>query len=193
MKRIKTVFLIVAAVAAVCGGAGTASAEEGLLGRVAIERSMLQSGGATVDELVITAGRHKGANLIVDRGNADAMALYLGKGGRDGFVSLLRKLVEWGETARKENIDTIKPVGTVSCQLEYGHGSAVIATRFISSKGGASWLGQIRFCQLPPAVEKPAEETGVKTCERDRYFYLRPAETERLIEILGEKTSSPAK
>lgn len=194
MKRNVIIFLLVVATLAIFGGVpGEASAEERLLGRVSIERSMMQSGGATVDELVITPGRYDGANLIVDRGKADAMALYLSKGGRDAFVSHLRKLVEWGEAARTEKIDAIKAVGTISSQLESGRDQAVIATRFISSRSGSSWLGQIRFCQLPSAGEKPAEEVGAKICERDQYFYLRPAETAKLIEILGEKAAVPAK
>jgi len=194
MKRNVIMFLLVLEAITIAGGvSGDVSAEESLLGRVAIERSMTMSGGATVDELVITPGRHHGANLIVDRGKPDEIALYLGKGGREGFVSHLRKLVEWGETARIEKIDAIKAVGTVSCQLESGRGPAVIGTRFISSRGGSSWLGQIRFCQLPPAGEKTAEEVGAKLCERDQSFYLRPAETVRLIEILGEKAAPPVK
>lgn len=194
MNRIMTVFLGVAAVLAAVGGrAGSASAEERLLGKVIIERSMLQSGGAAVDELVIVPGRHDGANLIVDRGKADEMALYLSKAGRGIFSSHLGKLLEWGATAAKEKIDAIKAVGTISAQPEFGRGSAVIATRFISSRGGTSWLGQIRFCQLPSSGETPVVETGAKLCERDRSFYLRPAETARLIEILGDKESVPAK
>lgn len=194
MKRNAIIFLLVVTAIAIVGGvSGEASAEEGLLGRVAVERSMMQSGGMTVDELVITQGRFDGANLIIDRGKADAMALYLSKGGSDVFASHLRKLVEWGEGARKEKIDAVKGVGVLTCELEFGRGSAVIATRFISTRNGASWLGQIRFCQLPPAGEKPAEEAGGKVCERDQYFYLRPAETARLIEILGEKAALPVK
>lgn len=192
--KIKIAFLIpFAAVAAVVCGVGTLSADERLLGSVVIERSMMQSGGAAVGELSITPGRYDGANLIVDRGKADEMTLYLSRGGRDGFASQLRKLQEWGEAAEREKIDTIKAVGTVSAQSEFGRGSAVIATRFISSRGGASWLGQIRFCQLPAANGQPSEESGAKLCEQDRSFYLRPAETARLIAILGNRAEVPVK
>jgi len=190
MNGIMAMFLF-ALTAGAAGLPAVVSADEILLGRVAIERSMMQSGGATADELVITAGRHDGASLTVDKGKADAMSLYLSKGGREGFVSHLRKLVEWGETARKEKIDAIKAVGTVSCQMEFGRGSAVIATRFISSRSGASWLGQIRFCQLPAEADRPADEPVARLCDRDQSFYLRPSEAAKLIGILGEKAERP--
>lgn len=192
MNGIMVMFLFALAAGA-AGLPDVASAEESLLGRVAIERSMMQSGGASADELLITPGMHDGANLIVDRGKADAMSLYLSRGGVDGLVAHLRKLQEWGETARKEKIDAIKAVGTVSCQLEFGRGSAVIATRFISSRSGTSWLGQVRFCQLPAEADKPADEPVARLCERDQSFYLRPAEAARLIEILGEKVHVPVR
>jgi len=184
---------------ALCSGCGTVrtvapGGEELPLGTVRVERSLVQSGGAAGDELVVTAGRHGGAVITIDRGKADALSLYLGRGGMEAYAMHLGKLAEWGETARREKIDTIKSVGSVSCQTEPASGPAVIGTRFISSQGGQSWLGQARFCQLYTPGGGDGDREAVVTrnpCEREATFYLRPAEARKLIDLFGKRLVTP--
>jgi hypothetical protein len=161
------------------------------LGRVAIERSLLQSGGAAGDELEVTPGRYGGAIITVGRDKAEAISLYLPRSGMESYATHLGKLAEWGETARREQIDTIKSVGSITGQAEPGENPAIIATRFISTRGGESWLGQSRFCQLHGASggEGAAASSVGDLCAREITFYLRPAATRALLEILTRRLS----
>ncbi|HZV81818.1 MAG TPA: hypothetical protein VFF53_06580 [Geobacteraceae bacterium] len=169
---------------------GVPSGEDGSLGKITVDRSLVQSGGAIGDELVVTAGRYGGAVITIDKGKADAISLYLPRGGMEAYALHLKKLVEWGETARQEKIDTVKSVGSVSCQAEPSDGPAVIGTRFISSHGGQSWLGQTRLCQLYP--DAAATVTG-NPCERDATFYLRPAAARKLIDLFERRLAVPVR
>lgn len=164
--------------------------------RVTIERSLIQSGGASGDELTVAPGRYGGVIITAGRDRAEAVSLYLPRSGMESYAGHLEKLVAWGETARQEKIDTVKSVGTLSAQAEHGDGPAAIATRFISSRGGESWLGQSRFCRLQPAGTGDGAATppaGGTLCLREITFYLRPAATRELLEIFARRLSSPSR
>lgn len=169
---------------------------DGLLGKIAVDRSLLQSGAAMGDELVVTPGRHGGAVITIDGGKTDELAIYLPRGGMEAYVAHLRKLVEWGDVARQEKIDTVKSVGSFSCQAEPTGGSAIIGTRFISNRGGASWLGQTRLCLIDsaaPGSGEAAASPGGNPCEREATFYLRPVEARRLLEIFTQRLALPVR
>jgi hypothetical protein len=163
--------------------------------RVTIERSLIQSGGVVGDELEVTPGRYGGVIITAGRDKAEAISLYLPRSGMESYSGHLEKLVAWGETARQEKIDTVKSVGTVSAQADPGDGPAGIATRFISTRGGESWLGQSRFCQLHGASGEgaAAPSGGSDLCAREMTFYLRPAATRSLLEILTRRLSTTAR
>lgn len=162
------------------------------LGTVGIDWSMIQSGGALGGELMVYAGKNGGVIVTVGEGTSDAVSLYLSKPGIETFVKHLQKLEEWGEIARQEKLDRVKGVGSFSCQAEPSEGAAAIGTRFISSRNGTAWLGQARFCQLYDSKAVPEPAVGSNPCERDATFYLRPAETRALLEIL-QRVAPPAK
>lgn len=196
--RKQLVVLMLTALGCGCAAPRTTvpAVEATTVGTIVIERSLIQSGGATEDELAVTPGRYGGAIITVGKGEAEAISLYLPRSAMESYADHLGKLATWGETARQGKIDTVKSVGSITCQAEPSGRPAIIGTRFISSRGGEAWIGQSRFCQLHAASGGNGSATpppGSNLCARESTFYLRPAAARALLEILTRRSSAPAR
>lgn len=163
-------------------GTGTA-----YIGKVGVQKALSFIGSSVDDSLIIHADENGNAIISAGKGTDELIPFYLSNTVRAEYTAQLSKLIEWGNLAAKEKIETQKIVGNISTNTGFTTGNVLVGITFISGPEGKIWNGKMNFCQLQSMGSMlfgQSRPIGSNPCVKDNVFYLSPNSVADLIKYL---------
>lgn len=145
------------------------------VGEVGVTKALVYTGNVVDDTLQISADENGNARVAVGKGVIELIPFYLSSTANAELSEYFIKLVNWGEIAKKEKIETEKQLGYVSTSTGFAGGTALVSLTFLSGPSGENWVSKLHFCKIRSTAEMmfaPSAPIGSNPCVKEVEMYV---------------------